>query len=362
MPINSFKLSRGLEGPQVLLAWTFDSDPIIAEGIKIIRRKKRFPLNDTDGDIVFENSSTTETALSDRDITDGEYLYYKIFYDLSGDWISTPQLQAYILPIDNSNYADRLYNLSSSYDKIADSVADQLPSSESTNEETKEVVNIGKNNAPEGPLKRFLRSMSLEFGNIEGLIREMAKAKDIDTTSPEAIFNLSQFINWDLTDTEDILQKREELRSAVSVYKIKGTNSALQLATRSKTGLESTIELASDFMLFSNDPNKVSIDEITENLTALQEGTPSKVNAGFSVGFSDSDTVGPHKFIHKIIETDERVLGSKDVSELNILYGISGNNSVIPIDMSPILIAIYNAGSESLRSHQRVTVDAASIN
>lgn len=278
--IENFDANPGREGPQIILSWTYPVNfEYFVDELSIRRKVGTFPTSVTDGKEIFSTTTFEETTLADLDVKREVCFYYTAFSKKISDGLftfdSTTQTES--MTYDTGFFERALYDKLPGFWKVSDSnpaIVDQTKLTEDTVLITDSGLRAGQKLNFQEPLdkkgfvRRIFKTIGVEFDRLEETIEFFPTFFDLDETCSDFLPLIADLIgvttNFDFT----VARRREEIRNAVSRYKIKGTQPMLvSLITGLTGGIVPQIALWRNNVLVTNDVNSTFFSFETEDVT-----------------------------------------------------------------------------------------------
>lgn len=231
--ITNLVAERGVEGPQIILAWDKPADDPAISSLKIQRKMGSFPVSITDGKTVFTTSDISIETFTDFPSFGPEFYYYKIFTQRGSDWFSTRLAEVVKLAHDTiSEVQDKFFLEMPEINRVLDKQrfgSQQLILATAQALTAQEKILLSQDGVTdEGELRRFLKIFNIYYNELLALIRPIATRDglgiwyDIFKTSPQNLFYIGQLYGWDFNFDLDVNAARKELIAVPETYSKKG--------------------------------------------------------------------------------------------------------------------------------------------
>lgn len=110
-----------------------------------------------------------------------------------------------------------------------------------------------------GEFERFLLIFGAALSRVKGATDFYPKLVDPDECLPQYLPQLAGLVGWELSTQTPTAQQRQEILSAVPVYKVKGTTGSMEPMIRAATGVQNVVvDPMSHHILMSNRVNRLS--------------------------------------------------------------------------------------------------------
>jgi hypothetical protein len=123
--VKTFNVTRGYEGPQILLEWEFFNDADLVE-FKVMKKEGAYPLSVNDG--ILTVLGNTSGVYGDLEINPGAVYYYTLFVKLAGEdkFVFDTVSMGKALAINTGYYQNVLWQLIPQIYRIRDEVQSTL--------------------------------------------------------------------------------------------------------------------------------------------------------------------------------------------------------------------------------------------
>ncbi len=278
--VSNFVAEPGHEGPQILLSWTPPAIPGDVDELRMVRKLGSYPLAIDDGVVILtlvggdiQNVTNFSDRLLDEDV---QLYYYTMFSQKDSDlgYLFDSRTITKSFAYSTEAIHERLYfkllpGLYRSTDLLQDPL---LPLEETVDPENNEVFHFNTDNLRErGPLERYLKIPSLELSRIQAFAEALCQQHDPDTADADFLVELAALVAWEINYDVPIPRQREEIKGAIPIYRIKGSDQAIILLVRNITGYDAEIENFFDNVIRTNTPGRTTLD-FTQPVFRLQPG------------------------------------------------------------------------------------------
>ncbi|MGW4229497.1 phage tail protein [Streptomyces sp. NPDC004980] len=211
----------------------FAAGPALA-GIRVLRRERTFPLDEDDGDPVYDGPVVS--GISDDGVRPQTTHYYTVFTVDSGTpptYRADGASQAAAFATTNHQYQDALYRMLPAIHQRLD----QPPRPA----KLRAPVAAALAKLPEplrdrGQLFRFLSVAGCSLDLTRSLAEGLRQLQDVDRTRPEYLDPLARMLGWELDRTQPVFAQRNEIAAAPYLYRNAGTVPNLRTVVSRTTG------------------------------------------------------------------------------------------------------------------------------
>lgn len=267
---RNLEIRRGLEGPQLVLTWTSPEVTAAIEKIVIVRKKYDFPttpLNGPGQKIVYEGppADGSLTEIFD-DIEACRCYYYTVFTVLfGGEALYDPSTQVSEFAVRTGFFAKKLMELLPDAYLIADKKLDELERGRVVLERvfddvSKEFFNLYEDGVKDkGQLQRLLQILAIELDLVKGLIDCLPTMFDVDETCCRFLEAMAAGLGFGLNNDLSCSRRRNEVKNAVAIYKVKGTRKAIEARARATCGFDARVQNWCGNVLISNRIDRTTV-------------------------------------------------------------------------------------------------------
>ena len=253
--VNNFTVEAAVQGPQIIINWSYDGDfdPTKVSQLKLLKRQREFPIDETDGTVVYSEINPgapdyfTTTYYDDLNVINGEFYYYSMFayVTATSTWEKHDLTSGMMLAFNTGIVADRAWRDLAQYEKVKDLETTQaqllevvVPDRDSVHPELENLVRPGQKlhyGSHEmvqsmGFLQRFLRLLAIEMDRVYGISKHTSKFFDVNTAPLDMLSILGKRIGVTVDVEAAPERRREEIKRAIPLYRIKGTKEGMRVA------------------------------------------------------------------------------------------------------------------------------------
>lgn len=232
------------DGPQIVLHWDRPQAWEVVELIRLVRKSRGFPLNVDDGTLIYEGPGGGTTVV-DEAVEPGTPYYYTIFskYLGTGEWLYSDATRVEAISRWSPRMGDILWSKMPAVYHVADRRDDVSGATMRAFTEATlsggSLIHIGEDGTiPRGQLERFLRLVGAELDTIHFVIDQLPTMLHAETTLQAFLAHMAELLNWETNFELPVERQRQEVLSAVTIYKRKGTAPAIEAYARTITACE----------------------------------------------------------------------------------------------------------------------------
>jgi len=252
--VRDFTVEPAVQGPQVIINWSFDGFvPTDVGELRLVKKTRSYPEDVSDGTVVHsETNAGLPTPFSvveyaDTSVSDGVVYYYSMFAYVTSEstWYTSDLTSGYALAYTTGVLADLIWEFLPGILREGDDQTEQKALSETTvpdrasvNDEISnpllhgQKLHFGSHEVPpsKGFLYRLMRLISLEFDRIYALSRHLVTLYDVDKAPLDMLSLIGSRVGVTVDLEASPERRREEIKRAVPLYWIKGTRNGIHSA------------------------------------------------------------------------------------------------------------------------------------
>ena len=264
---NDFTVERQLEGPQIQIEWSNINCPSEVTEFVLVRRRRRYPLNETDGTVVFQGKPDAN-VINDLEIEPEIFYFYKLFVKrtLDNRYLSSEDLEGYDMTYQSGEWDKKLYNLLPSHYKKKDVENAEEKGllrvlDETQDEDQQDIINHIHNQTEKFPqLYRILKVFALQFDQADGLIDQIPIRTNPLKSGPQELRLMAKLFGIDINEDLNLEQMRDQFRRRLDQIKNKGNPSGISDSVSNETGFDAETLKAEKWLLYSNEYDRTSFD------------------------------------------------------------------------------------------------------
>jgi len=255
--VRDFTVEPAVHGPQIIVNWSFDGGfvPTGVSDLKLVRRERFHPADHTDGTTVHTESNAGAPTpfsvkyYSDTSVSDGVIYYYTMFAYVTAEsaWKSHELTSGYALAFTTGTVASKIWSMLPTYEHGADAATTQTALTQTTVPESDpvhtdltnpvragQVLHTGTHEYQDGRgfLFRLLQLVSTEFDRVYAITQHMMILHDVDRAPLDALQTIGDKVGVTVDVEASPERRREEIKRAVPVYRVKGTADGIASAVK----------------------------------------------------------------------------------------------------------------------------------
>ena len=266
--IQNLGCRRGVEGPQIILAWDPPNEPAALFNIRIVRKLYDFPQHHEDGVILYDGVPQSPGIYVDLDLEECRCYYYTIFHTMgpSAEWYANINSACAIIPVKSGHYlAARLINLlPDNYlygDKRLGKVnRNRVALSMEQNLTTGEWKNLWETGIEKGELDRFLKNFGAELDYAKGLIDCLPAQFNVSETCCYNLPFIADILGIELNREWSCSKMREEIVKQKYIDRWRGTPLSFEAKARAISGLRAEVAPRWPNVVCTNTPGRGTFD------------------------------------------------------------------------------------------------------
>lgn len=264
---DQFSVERQLEGPQIKIEWSSIDLPSEVSEFRLVRRTRRYPLNQDDGIIIFEGDPEPN-VINDLDLKPEVFYFYKLFVkrELDNKYLSSNDLQGYDMTYQSGEWDKKLYDLLPEHYKKKDREnADKKglfrKLKQVKDNDVNDIINHIHDNENKFPqLYRILKVFALQFDEADALIDQIPTRTNPLETGPKELQLMSELLGIDVNENISLEDQRNQFRRRLDQIKNKGSTDGISDSVSNETGFDAETLKAEKWLLYSNAYDKTSFD------------------------------------------------------------------------------------------------------
>lgn len=285
--VQRVRAAPDLLGQRISLAWQNPptSDFPVArpmQGIRIVRRLRTFPLDEADGDVVYDGPVVDR--FSDGQLDPLTTYYYTIFaVDSTPAYYADEGAQIAAFSSADFRLAERLYSLLPGVHQRSDvlSPAELAQMDVAT---VRALQALPPDLRGRGPLRRFFAATFTSVDLMRSLAEGLRQLHDVDQAPPAFLPLLASWLGWDLDRSRPLFEQRNEIKAAPHLYRAVGNVPNLASLVNRYTGWRTQVAEFMQNIARANLSPQLNIFSLTEAGGAWLATDDSAPALGFGSG------------------------------------------------------------------------------
>ncbi|HEX8073044.1 MAG TPA: phage tail protein [Pyrinomonadaceae bacterium] len=300
--VTGARATPQLTGASIALTWqnppaTDFTAPVALAGLRIVRRERTYPLDQTDGVVVYGQAAHGGPVISrfvDEDLKPLTTYYYTIFAVDNG---ATPAFyaadgaRAYALATADYALPERLYRLLPAahrrYDRLAPEELSALPPAV--------IAALAALPPPlrgRGPLERFFHATAPALDLMRSTAEGLRQLYDVDNAPAQFLPQLAQWLGWEPDRTLPVSAQRNEVKSSPWLYRTVGTPANLRAIVNRYTGWYTQVAEFAQNITRTNLPPQFNVFAIREQPAGWRAPHDASPALGFAEGNDEATGAG----------------------------------------------------------------------
>jgi phage tail-like protein len=288
-----------LAGARIDLEWQnppADAFPpgLTLTGIRIVRRERTFPLDQDDGDRVYDGPAVTRFAdIGLRPLTTYYYTIVAVDSGAGPGYHHDERSRASAFATRDYALTERLYRLLPAayqrYDTpLSAAEMDRLARSNPAAVQALDALSPALRNR--GQLRRFLSGAVSPLDLMRSFAEGLRQLHDADVVRPEFLPALASWLGWQLDSTLPVFSQRNEVKSAPRLYRSVGTVPNLRAIVTRYTGWYAQVAEFAEAIAHSNSPPRLNVHASLEDAGTWRGTDDAAPTLGF--GASNNAAAG----------------------------------------------------------------------
>ena len=263
-------------------------------GVRIVRRERTFPLDQGDGDRVYDGPALTRFAdIGLRPLTTYYYTIFAVDSGAGPGYHHDERSRASAFATRDYALTERLYGLLPAayrrYDTpLSAAEVDRLARSNPAAVQALDALPPALRNR--GQLRRFLSGAGAPLDFMRSFAEGLRQLHDADVVRPEFLPALASWLGWQLDSTLPVFSQRNEVKSAPRLYRSVGTVPNLRAIVTRYTGWYAQVAEFAEAIARSNHPPRLNVHASLEVAGTWRGTDDAAPTLGF--GASNNAVVG----------------------------------------------------------------------
>jgi phage tail-like protein len=233
-------------------------------GVRVVRRERTFPLDASDGVVVYDGPVVSR--LADRRLKPLTTYYYTVFAkDNLGKFYADEQSRVAAFATDDYGLGERLYNLLPAvhlrHDALTTAEQEQLEKLLPGVHARLAALPAGLRGG--GPLRRFLHAAAAPLSAMRSTAEGLRRLYDLDHTPPQFLLSLAHWVGWEPDRTLPVFAQRNEIRFAPTLYRSTGTAPNLRALVTRYSGWDCRVAEFAQNLARTNSPPRLNVCSVT---------------------------------------------------------------------------------------------------